>query len=600
MRISIRRRGVVRAWLSFACLSALVPGVLLAQSPPETITQYVNACRDNLGFQGVSIPDLNCFAEQFAPPSAAEPRTDDWFGYLKVNDKVDLAFACRWLQSGGKQPSAQSAEMIIHNRESGSTCFLSAKENGGNSVGSLLKSPTGPEATTFWRTPAEVDANVRCVNCHVSGPYIATPRIAPFLAKYGLLNNGHPTFDNVNDLNWNRYHAIGATFGPSFRNWDNLMRVNQTRPGCAMNCHVRAVNPPSIKIEGTPGNILLPGINEILTMISTAGAMPPFLETSDYRWINRDSADLTGDIEKWSEAQKSYPDLLSNCPAPGILEAREIGRTETISTGVFPDILTTFNINDGLVCENSKQNDNLCNNYQVTYECTDGTVTEFNADTVGGDAGDDERRSRHGNVCPNGGIVARVSAQTTVNGITVSGYLPKDRLAQFTPQGLTCNHADQANGQCSNYVVRYKGCVDAYTAKLRSAWSPNRVITATGTPNNSETRAQPITSGWNTQDWIVEGVYSTGGLVRIRNKGTDHYLQVQANTEGSKVVMYDMVPEWGAQLWFPEPVAGSSDVRLRNIWTGRYLTVQDNGSYAAVLSQTLNNSWVSQRWQIVR
>ncbi len=600
MRISIRRRGVVRAWLSFACLSALVPGVLLAQSPPETITQYVNACRDNLGFQGVSIPDLNCFAEQFAPPSAAEPRTDDWFGYLKVNDKVDLAFACRWLQSGGKQPSAQSAEMIIHNRESGSTCFLSAKENGGSSVGFLLKSPTGPDATAFWRTPAEVDATVRCVNCHVSGPYIATPRIAPFLAKYGLLNNGHPTFDNVNDVNWNRYHAIGTTFGPSFRNWDSLMRTNQTRPSCAMSCHVRAVNPPSIKIEGTPGNILLPGINEILTMISTAGAMPPFLETSDYRWINRDSADLTGDIEKWSEAQKSYADLLSNCPAPGILEAREIGRTETFSTGVFPDILTTFNINDGLLCENSKQNDNLCNNYQVTYECTDGTVTEFNADTVGGDAGDDERRSRHGNVCPNGGTVRKVSAQTTVNGITVSGYLPKDRLAAFTPQGLTCNHADQANGQCSNYVVRYKGCVDAYTAKLRSAWSPNRVITATGTPNNSETRAQPITSGWNTQDWIVEGVYSTGGLVRIRNKGTDHYLQVQANTEGAKVVMYDMVPEWGAQLWFPEPVAGSSDVRLRNIWTGRYLTVQDNGSYAAVLSQTLNNSWASQRWQIVR
>ena len=149
-------------------------------------------------------------------------------------------------------------------------------------------------------------------------------------------------------------------------------------------------------------------------------------------------------------------------------------------------------------------------------------------------------------------------------------------------------------------MVRYRGCVDAYTAKLRSAWSPNRVITATGSPNNSETRAQPINSGWNTQDWIVEGVYSTGGLVRIRNKGTDRYLQVQANTEGSKVIMYDMVPEWGAQLWFPEPVAGSSDVRLRNIWTGRYLTVQDNGSYAAVLSQTLNNTWISQRWQIVR
>ena len=252
MSISIRHRGGVRAWLSFAWLLGLAPGVLLAQSPPETIIQYVNACRDNLGFQGVSIPDLNCFQQQFALPSDAEPNTDDWVGYHKVNDKVDLAFACRWSQKPEKQPSAQSAEMIIHNRETGGTCFLSAKETGTVSVGFLLKSPTGPEATAFWRTPAEVDSTVRCANCHVNGPYIATPRIAPFLARLGLLNNGHPTFDSVNDLNWNRYHAIGTTFGPSFRNWDSLIRTVQSRPGCTMSCHVRATNPPSVRIDGTP------------------------------------------------------------------------------------------------------------------------------------------------------------------------------------------------------------------------------------------------------------------------------------------------------------------------------------------------------------
>ena len=233
MRISICRRGTVRAWLAFACLSGLAPDVVLAQTPAETIPQYMNACRDNLGFQGVSIPDLNCFQEQFAEPSDAEPNTDDWFGYHKVNDKVDLAFACRWLRSGSKAPSAQSAEMIIHNRETGGTCFLSAKETGTNSIGFLLKSPTGSEAAAFWRTPADTDSIVRCANCHVNGPYIATPRIAPFLAKYGLLNNRHVTFDSVNDLNWNRYHAVGTTFGPAYRNWDSLIRTHQTRPSCA-------------------------------------------------------------------------------------------------------------------------------------------------------------------------------------------------------------------------------------------------------------------------------------------------------------------------------------------------------------------------------
>ena len=158
MSISIRRRGAVRARLSFAWLLGLAPGVLLAQNPPETLSQYVTACRDNLGFQGVSIPDLNCFPEQFALPSDTEPHTDDWVGYHKVNDKVDLAFACRWLTNHSQQPSAQSAEMIIHNRETGGTCFLSAKESGPRSVSFLLKSPTGPEATAFWRTPAEVDS----------------------------------------------------------------------------------------------------------------------------------------------------------------------------------------------------------------------------------------------------------------------------------------------------------------------------------------------------------------------------------------------------------------------------------------------------------
>jgi hypothetical protein len=599
MNIPNRRRGGARAWLALACLSGCIPGVLSAQSPPETITQYVNACRDNLGFQGVSIPDLNCFQEQFAVPSDAEPRTDDWFGYHKVNDKVDLAFVCRWLRSGSRAPSAQSAEMIIHNRETGGTCFLSAKESGENSIGFLLKSPTGPDATAFWRTPAEVDSKVRCANCHVNGPYIATPRIAPFLSKYGLLNNRHVTFDNVNDVNWDRYHAVGTTFGPSYKNWDSLIRTNQQRPSCTGSCHVRAVNPPSVKIEGTPGNILLPGISEIMAMINAAGAMPPMNETSDYRWMNLDSTDLTGDTEKWSDAQKLYVDMLSNCGAPGILEAREVGRDETFSTGVFPDIFTRFNINDGLLCENSRQNDNSCNDYQLIYECPDGSLKTISADTPGG-TGDDERRSRHGMVCPAGLEPTRVSAHTVISGSPVSSYLPKDRLASFTPQGLTCNNADQPGGQCSNYVVRYRGCVSAYTAKLRSAWSPNRVVTATGTPNNSEARAQPLNSGWNTQDWIVENVYGKAGLVRIRNKGTDRYLHVQADTEGSKVVMYDLVPEWESQMWIVKVISGSTDVRLQNIWSGRYLTVQDNGSFAAVLSQSLNTGWISQRWQILK
>ena len=97
---SNHRRDGVRAWMAISCLSVFAPGLLPAQTPPETFSQYMGACRNSLAFQGIDIPDINCFGgEQFAPPTAAEPHLDDWFGYHKVNDKVDLAFVCRWLGS---------------------------------------------------------------------------------------------------------------------------------------------------------------------------------------------------------------------------------------------------------------------------------------------------------------------------------------------------------------------------------------------------------------------------------------------------------------------------------------------------------------------
>ncbi|HEX7028585.1 MAG TPA: RICIN domain-containing protein, partial [Gammaproteobacteria bacterium] len=207
-----------------------------------------------------------------------------------------------------------------------------------------------------------------------------------------------------------------------------------------------------------------------------------------------------------------------------------------------------------------------------------------------------ESRSQISGLCA---FPTAIEAQTTVMDMVFIAYGPNDRLAQLTPYGLVCNNADQPNGQCSNYVVRYSECTDApeaYEAKIRSVWSWN-LLTAADNQNDAETRAQPQNASWTSQDWVIEPVAGSAN-VRIKNVWTGRYLNVQNNGENAKIVTYDLVPEWTSQQWIIEPVSGGSDVRLRNAWSGKYLTVVDSGNYAAILSQSLNTGWASQRWRI--
>jgi hypothetical protein len=178
-----------------------------------------------------------------------------------------------------------------------------------------------------------------------------------------------------------------------------------------------------------------------------------------------------------------------------------------------------------------------------------------------------------------------------------SAYGPDDRLAALSPYGLTCNNASQVDGQCANYVVRYRDCVDApeaHTTRLSSVWS-GRLLTLSGNQNDAATRAQPANSSWNSQDWEVEPIEHSD-RVRLRNLWTNRYLNIQHDGENALVTAHDLVPEWDSMQWVLEPVG--SGVRLRNVWSGRYLTVADTSNYSAVRSQSLNVSWSSQVWQL--
>src|SRR5436190_22610196 len=113
--------------------------------------------------------------------------------------------------------------------------------------------PTNLDAAVVSaQMPPQPGSRLRCVGCHAAGPYIASPRIAPFLARYGLLNNGHDTIADMTAAN--HYHAVGSsawnnptdpTSSFVFKAWDSLIiaQMNDTdhngRPDndCSSSCH---------------------------------------------------------------------------------------------------------------------------------------------------------------------------------------------------------------------------------------------------------------------------------------------------------------------------------------------------------------------------
>ena len=619
----------------------------------ESFSDYVETCKSALNFTESDVPnDLNC-ATGFLFANDGGRAVNDYVGHRSITDQVDLVFACRWLQNDNALGTdklsppfvmSQSVELLMHNRVNGETCFFRAKEQpftleGGtihNAVPVELVPPTvsataaagSPEAE-FWDTPMELAQSLPCVDCHAAGPYIATPRIAPFLQRFGLLNDGHDTFGRIktgaNTTDGN-YHIAGTTF--AFMNTFAAYQNNQNT--CANGCHAIQDNSPknSDIIASAPGSassqpaVLIPSINSVLSpkfhnnpevTISSAGVMPANAPSngdspdwSDYTWINRDTPLANwddSDVETFAAAKSEFASLLNYCGDPGEILAHVVGSDTEIYLPQFSDELETFNAQDGVICRNSSQGDGQCNDFRVRYQCTDssGSVSMtnwYNTDSPSYD-GDFERRSDHNNVCVGAEVTGIEASSTISTGWTSPTPGPVDRLAQFDRYGLICNNTEQDDGQCDNYVVKFIGCSDAPVssdAKIESAWS-GRLLTAAGSGNNADTRAQPENGGWDTQDWSIEPVTGTVN-VRIKNISENRFLNAENNSNYADVVLYDYQEDWGSQQWLIENITGSAEVRFRNVWSGNYLTASDNGDYADIKAQPLNPAWPSQRWNI--
>jgi hypothetical protein len=501
----------------------------------ETLQAYVTSCQQQLQFQ--SVPELSCYdGELFNPTESGEVIIEnDYVVYSRITNNVDLTAACRWLFGSKQAPStcdtrgtgpgngpclAQSVEMFVHNRVTGGTCFFEAKARSNvddiNRVPPTIVSITSPAASTYWAEPEVIGNpsgdfgfnNRQCVTCHIKGPYIVTRRIAPFLAKLGILNNGH---DNYRE----RYHAAVPNGASALAHFNDIIHgtvdhkkdglivddgIPNVALGCSGACHHRVASDfPRLTVVG-----ILPSIHDAFEFfdptdptypfryqqVSALAMMPPtFDPNSPYRWLNDDSLDLSGDVESFSALKNPDTDpdvnntpraIYESCEWPTLMEARAVGSNFTFSTSdVFPDVLQSFSAVEGLNCVNNQQSDGACGDYETRYFCPGGAgygpywthaygERWYDVDDPTFSADNESRQALAsvGITLCGGQEPLDIQARTKVGSSVYSHIGPRDRLANFAPDRLECFDSDQPDfsffppgvHECSNYTVRYTYC----------------------------------------------------------------------------------------------------------------------------------------------
>jgi len=612
-----------------------------ATASAETLAEYVNKCKTDFGIT-TPLPNLNCNdGVVFAPNQGGIDLTNDYLGYARISDEVDLVFACRWLVNSNPpapSPTAASVEILMHERRNGATCFFAANNPtmSVNGVSSSIPPLDSPDADAYFMQPAALDsftdpfnsaARLRCVGCHASGPYIASPRIAPFLAHFGLMNDGHPTAANLGN-NGSGYHAMGSspynnpndpTNTSAFKAWDSVImaQVNDADNNgfadtdCSTACHSigRKSTVQGIRIMG---QALMPAlfadINAVLnndnkTPQSVIQRIMPPVTYSDYRWVNLDTpvqhqTGDTGDLETLQALQAFYPNF--TCSSPSFVQAHVVGSDVVFDTSGYQDKLHTFNLRDGLTCLAAEQtNSHACLDYQTRYLCTSGQWTPW-INSPSSAPNDHEERS--GTTVTNAinlqcgrgtakAIQARFTIPGTTNIVVIDG--PPDRLQYFDKTGLRCNNADQPVGEsCANYVTRWicPNVLEQGVSTLNTRHAPGDVQTvlteSTSVVNqgiNNQTfqtgrlqqwAIEPVTDFSNSLLWTIS-VADRSRAVRLRNVSTGFYATSNDINRGPSaqapsffLLAQALNKTWTTQIWIKEPVAPPNGgfVRLRSAW----------------------------------
>jgi len=564
-------------------ICALLPLIGLAARASD-LQNYVQQCENELHFSASEVRKPDCHDGVLFRKAGSNSPINDYVGHQRVNDAVDLVFACRWVNTvdvegnlAYQDKTAASIELLIHNRQNGSTCFFNARDtnpvdlSSGNpffarrAVATDIVSPTNfgahPNADDYWLAPSELNAkrvtiipnlpidpnfppasdgteSIRCVGCHAQGSYIASPEIALELRSFGLLNDGHDTTVDMNVPT--HYHAVGSnpyfypydTKATKFENWDNIMYHNffdsdgNGKPDgdCSGSCHSVGEN----SHVNTLAILKVTLIPSLYVNLQDAGSFMEPAYDSPYRAVNMDT------------------------PSNG--------------DGADYETLT-----------------NLAIEYPQFY-CSNPVSVDANAVRPG-----DLAKDRIDSVDPSDPTTNRIISFST----SELGQVPNKLRAFNLRDGLVCVNADQNGGSCKDYQTAYY-CNAQWTAFQNHA--PNATGDNESRASFSGLCANPtaILARYNkgtagSPDWFV----FNGPNDRLAQFNNNGLICVNAD-QGAGQTCSNYVVRFNCPT-YTSPTATPS---FKSSWSGVLLTATSQQNDSETRGQPENATWNSQDWVI--
>ena len=606
---------------------AILPLICFAAHAASELQTYVQQCQNELHFNANEVLATDChkgvlFKSTF---NSLNP-TNDFVGYQRVNDAVDLVFACRWVNRNDTDPkylqkTAASIELLIHNRQNGSTCFFNAKDTNtvdlssgdpnfaSRAVSTAIISPTNfgayPNADNYWLKPSELNAkrvtiirnnadsgtpdlkdSIRCVGCHVQGSYIASPDIALELRSFGLLNDGHDTIVDMNAPN--HFHAVGSnpynyTYDPNatkFENWDNILHSNlydsdgngTPDTSCSGSCH-------SIGGNSTVNTLAILKVSLIPSLFVNLDNAGSFMEPafdSPYRAVNMDSP-LNGDsadYETLTGLGIQYPQFY--CSNPDSVDANAVRPGDLAKDRIETDDPSDASKNR-LISFSTSELSKVPNKLRA-FNLRDGLVC-LNADQTGGNTCKDYQTAYYCNAqwtafqnhAPNStgdnegrpGFTALCANPTAIRARYNKG-------TAGAPNWFTFNGPNDRLAQFNNNGLI---CVNADQGAGQTC--ANYVVRF-----NCSTYTSPLTTPSFKSSW-------SGMMITATAQQNDAETRAQPDNAS-----------WNSQDWVIEPIRGSINVRIKNISNGKYLHVQNQNESAKIVTYDLNTTWTSEQWTI--
>ncbi|KAM3603241.1 uncharacterized protein V6R79_019142 [Siganus canaliculatus] len=182
-------------------------------------------------------------------------------------------------------------------------------------------------------------------------------------------------------------------------------------------------------------------------------------------WFDRDDPYKRGDYEILLLLRQENPGKI--CPSPAGIEAQTLDGHSVAEAG---DVIYTNNPQEGFICRNADQFDNLCEDYRVRFSChppfcgggvcwTDWYDQDDPSGTGDWETLPDLRREYPGEICEYPLLIEVVTTDTMTPAVN-TGQI----FSVHNPTGgFVCRNSDQKGRRCLDYKVRF-GCPCEHSA----------------------------------------------------------------------------------------------------------------------------------------